>query len=107
MSVSTLLVGDRETSSVAHVGCDLCLPLSSPCWYYNRAPAVTTVGIPSGFLVLFILFLFWFLAFQCEISLCSSCSPGMYSVDQAGLEDTEILLPLPLSAGLTGEHYHT
>jgi hypothetical protein len=35
------------------------------------------------------------LVFGDSISLCSPGSPGTHSIDQAGLESTEICLPLP------------
>ena len=38
---------------------------------------------------------FLFLFFQDRVSLCSPGCPGTRSVDQAGLELTEIHLPLP------------
>ena len=46
----------------------------------------------------------WFLAFG--VSLCSLSGPGTPSVDQAGLELTEIHLPLLLSAGTEGVQHH-
>jgi hypothetical protein len=39
-------------------------------------------------------------------SLCSPGCPGTCSIDQAGLELTEICLPLPLSAGIKGVCHH-
>jgi hypothetical protein len=39
---------------------------------------------------------FFYLVFRNRVSLCSPGKPGMWSVDQAGLELIEICLPLPL-----------
>ena len=48
------------------------------------------------------------LVFRDRVSQCnSSGSSGIHVVDQAGLKLTEILLPLPLSAGVKSMHHHT
>ena len=44
--------------------------------------------------------------FQDRVSLCSHGCPGTHSVDHAGLEHTEIYLPLSPSAGNKGVHHH-
>jgi hypothetical protein len=50
------------------------------------------VGVFVFVFVLAVLFVF---IFQDRVSLCSPDCPGTPSVDQAGLESPEILLPLP------------
>lgn len=50
---------------------------------------------PTYFSVLFFIILF-VVGFSRQVSLCSPSCPGIYSVDQAGMELTEICLPLPL-----------
>ena len=52
----------------------------------------------------FLVFVFIFL--HDRVSLCSPGCPETCSVDQAGLELTEIRLPLPPSAGIKGVHHH-
>jgi hypothetical protein len=47
-----------------------------------------------------------FFIFRDRVSLCSPGCPGTHSVDQAGLELTEMHLPLPPSAGIKGVHYN-
>jgi hypothetical protein len=45
--------------------------------------------------------------FKTNVSLCSSGYLGTLSVDQIGLELTEIRLPLFLKCGMKGVHYHS
>lgn len=49
----------------------------------------------------------WFgFVFQGRVSLYSSGCPGTHSLDQAGLEPTEICRPLPPGCGIKSMHHH-
>ena len=66
--------------------------LSPPLYFINLWVIFMSELGPEqqGILLCFVLF-----CFQDRVSLCSPKCPGTHSVDQAGLELTEIHLPLP------------
>ncbi|EDL86686.1 rCG41244, isoform CRA_a [Rattus norvegicus] len=61
------------------------------CWSTYNCAMTKFTYIPSLSLLLIFIFVF-----QDRVSLCSPDCPGTHSVDQEGLELTEIHLDLPL-----------
>lgn len=68
--------------------------------YYNE----TNINCPFKKAIFVVVYFF---GFQDRIFLCNNADcPGIFFIDQYGVELSEISLPLLPSAGLKGGHHH-